>query len=213
MAKQRKGKTSELHRLMPLIESQKAGLAKLPGYEGIVYRGADDVPEEFLAQHQGGAEVKYTAFTSTSRDERSAFGCRYRFLVYSQGGAKDISLLSAHKEEAEQLFPLDTCFQVLEVEQQGPTSMYYLRECPRGDTFKAGTAEHAAIVRQLDDAARHLLAVEAALSDEELLTIKKQWAQFRDKVASGCSACAPDELSPYEAAKQEQARRERKRRV
>jgi hypothetical protein len=52
--------SKDLHRRLPLIEATKTGLAKLPGYEGIVYRGADDVPEEFLAQHQVGAVVKYT---------------------------------------------------------------------------------------------------------------------------------------------------------
>ena len=203
--------SKDLHRRLPLIEATKTGLAKLPGYEGIVYRGADDVPEEFLAQHQVGAAIKYTAFTSASRDARAAFGCLYRFLIQAHGGAKDVSLLSAHKEEAEHLFPPDTCFVVLTVVPCGQALLYLLREQP--GPAAPTREEDVTVWYQLREAARHLLREEAALSDAELLQVKQTWAGFRDKVESGCSACAPDEMSPYEAAKmaweQEQARRER----
>ena len=126
MTKQRRT-SKELQRLLPILETTKAALAKLPGYVGIVYRGADILPEEFLAQHSIGAVITYTAFPSCSGDARATFGCRYRFVIQAHGGAKDVSLLSAHKQEAECLYPPDAHFLVLGVAQCGQALMFFLQ--------------------------------------------------------------------------------------
>ncbi len=92
-----------------------AALRKIKPFDGIVNRGAD-LPSERLAQHQPGAVVTYSGFTSTSVGK--GFDYRHRFSIKSKNG-RYVGFHSVNPDEYEVLFPPGTKFKILDRQAKG----------------------------------------------------------------------------------------------
>ncbi|MGW4241940.1 ADP-ribosyltransferase [Nocardia sp. NPDC004722] len=84
------------------IDTINSALAKLPNYEGVVYRGAL-LDNEVLARYQLGVVVTEKAFTSTSANESQAFLGNARFNIFSRYG-RSVVKYSSSPWEREVLF-------------------------------------------------------------------------------------------------------------
>ncbi len=95
-----------------LVRDLDAALAKLPDYEGTVYRSVStsmiDDPAAFLAQYQAGAAVRFPAYTSTSKAVYDP-DMEIQYVITSKHG-KDVS--SMNKSEKEVLFQRKSYFRV-----------------------------------------------------------------------------------------------------
>jgi hypothetical protein len=89
----------ELQRLGPYIRAADQGLAALPNYEGLVYRGAD-LPPDIIAKYEPGKVVTEDAFTSTSYDSGQKFSGNVVFEILSHTG-KQVEFLSQFSHEKE----------------------------------------------------------------------------------------------------------------
>jgi ADP-ribosyltransferase exoenzyme len=91
-------------------EALSAALAKLPDYDGAVFRGTF-LTEEQIAPYEPGTIREESAFTSTTRDEREAFAGNTYFVITSKHG-KDVSRYSRFPDQAEVLFDKGSRFYV-----------------------------------------------------------------------------------------------------
>ena len=97
-----------------LKEKFESGLAKLPSFEGTLYRGAK-LPENVGLEHQVGNTITTTGLYSTTADPDQEFrdiNYSIEIQVKADSGGKDISMFSNIPEEAEVAFPTGTQFQV-----------------------------------------------------------------------------------------------------
>jgi hypothetical protein len=88
-------------------------LAKLPAFEGVVYRGTF-LPYSIRANMQPGTIFSDHAFMSTSAIEDRVFGGNVNFIITSRSGRKIVDF-SDYPAEAEVLFPAGTRFIVKNV--------------------------------------------------------------------------------------------------
>lgn len=99
--------------IAPLVDSLDRALARLPNYQGVVYRGTafNSVMDQ---QFQKGKVVPDPAFVSATRDRAIAkeFGLGASFVIRSRTG-KLIDRFSARPDEQEVLFRPGTRFKVL----------------------------------------------------------------------------------------------------
>jgi hypothetical protein len=92
------------------VSAVSQALSKLPTHSGIVYRGtwlSADVADSYAV----GSFVTERGFTSTSSDERHAFGGNTLFLIKSKSG-RVLGDHSQHRNESEVLFDHGTNFRV-----------------------------------------------------------------------------------------------------
>jgi hypothetical protein len=103
--------TPEVAQLKDKFES---GLAKLPSFEGTLYRGAR-LPEKVGLEYRVGNTITTTGLYSTTSDPEEAFRLvNYKIEIESKpdSGGKDISMFSEKPWEAEVAFPTGTQFEV-----------------------------------------------------------------------------------------------------
>lgn len=95
-------------------ESLEAGLRKMPGYTGTVYRGGF-VPDAVIAKLRQEMKFSDLAFVSTSFSH--GFAGPYQVLIHAKGkNGKDVSSFSIYKDtEGEILFLPGTEFRVLQI--------------------------------------------------------------------------------------------------
>ncbi|MCM2323227.1 MAG: ADP-ribosyltransferase domain-containing protein [Oligoflexia bacterium] len=99
----------------PSIEAMRRGLKKLPVFRGTVRRGVSKLPAEVLAEHQEGATVTYSAFTSTSKGQGYFLG-KIVFKIDSKSG-RDLDVSNFNRQEKEVIFLPGTRFKVLKREK------------------------------------------------------------------------------------------------
>lgn len=108
-------------------------LSRAPTYQGTVFRrlqinGMPDA-ETFLNAHQPGALVRYSNYTSTSRDKRMLSGDADIVLTIRSRSGVDISRLSQFEEqEAEVLLPRRAIYRVVEHTMAGGRHRITLEE-------------------------------------------------------------------------------------
>lgn len=105
---------NETPEITQLREKFTSGLAKLPSFEGTVYRGSH-LPKEVGLQHQEGSTITATGIYSTTFDEDQKFpNINYDIVieVKQDSGGKDISMFSDKPHEMEVAFPPGTQFHV-----------------------------------------------------------------------------------------------------
>lgn len=108
-----------LEEVKPVITLVNSGLDKLKSYRGYVRRGTN-MPAEFLAQHEIGADLIYTGYTSTSLGD--GFSAQYKLVIFSQT-CKYLDPISSVKGENEVLCKPGTQFHILH--QEGNTFLMY----------------------------------------------------------------------------------------
>lgn len=107
------------------------GLAELPPWTGVVYRGAELTAHQ-LACYEPGALVEEAGFLSCTRDPARSFRGNTRFAVWSVTG-RDISPFSPRPHEAEVVFDRSCAFRVLDRSVDPDTGRHeiILEEVPR----------------------------------------------------------------------------------
>ena len=115
-----------------------SGMAKLPSHNDTVARLVN-LPPRITEQHQEGAEVEYSGFTSTSmkpNGDETFHGNMFMIIAPKDGSAgKDVSIFSNLPDEQEVLFPPGTSFKVLErtePQDASPMEMMMGRTNPHG---------------------------------------------------------------------------------
>jgi hypothetical protein len=116
-----------------LARDISAGLRNLPPYEGTVWRGCTMNAEE-IARYTPGTTITEHALTSTSTDRRRIITGNVEFVIHSSSG-RDISALSARRNEREVLFDRETSFEVRGVVHDRNANLFgvtriYLYETP-----------------------------------------------------------------------------------
>jgi hypothetical protein len=121
----RSGNPDELARLTPYLNRLKAGLDKLPDYQGPAFRGVTrGLTPEQVAKYEAGKVITEPAFTSSSDNYASSFKSNpstveagrvpVEFAISASHG-KNISFMSDFPNEAEILFAAGAKFRVLDV--------------------------------------------------------------------------------------------------
>jgi ADP-ribosyltransferase exoenzyme len=113
-------------KLSHYIDRASGGLAHLPNYVGLVYRGASP-PPHVVALYVVGNVVEEAGFTSTSYVKSAAFQGKVQYTILSKTGKK-IDFLSNFKFEVEVLFAPGARFKVLEVTQSAGTTYVKMNE-------------------------------------------------------------------------------------
>ncbi len=108
----RTGSDAEQERLAPYIETIKAGLAKLPDYEGPVSR-VTNLPPEVVKTLTPGGPYHDDAFMSTAAG-LSDFKGKYMFFIESKSG-KRIEFFSRYPEQREVLYTPGEEFKIVSV--------------------------------------------------------------------------------------------------
>ncbi|MGZ3710431.1 MAG: hypothetical protein ACXVBE_01690 [Bdellovibrionota bacterium] len=103
-----------------------SGLEKLPSYTAAPVWRETNLPPDQEKQHTLGNVVSYDAFTSTSKDPNWTWGGKYKFLLYSAKGGKDVSDLN--KAEQEVIFMRGTRFKVITRGEKGGVTSAVLAE-------------------------------------------------------------------------------------
>ena len=103
------------------VVAAAAGLAKMPAFQGTVFRGSK-LPPDILANYQVGKTVTEHAFTSTAAAPTAAFDGNAKFVIQSKTGV-DVAKLSVYAHEQEVLFRPGTQFKVLDVKFDAATGM------------------------------------------------------------------------------------------
>jgi NAD:arginine ADP-ribosyltransferase len=103
-----------------------SALQRLPTTSAPVFRYSDLPPAEF-AKHTLGSVVQYPAFTSTSSDPEWKYSGDFKFKIFGASG-HDISPLSTFTHENEVLFPPETRFKVIAIDQIGGQTQFTLIE-------------------------------------------------------------------------------------
>lgn len=93
-----------------LASAINEGLARLPGYDGTVLRGAD-LPAAVFRSYRVGQVIQEAAFVSASQS-RPFRGC-HQMQIDSRGRGKLIADLAATSSEQEVLFPSGSRFEVI----------------------------------------------------------------------------------------------------
>jgi hypothetical protein len=111
----------EVGKILPLANALQSGLAKLPPFEGVVYRGVRKSGfagyDEHLAQFNTGDDVILLGFSAASIERDAMFVGDLTLVLRSLAG-KEITGLSAHPKEREVLFSQDSLFAVKRVVSQ-----------------------------------------------------------------------------------------------
>jgi hypothetical protein len=92
------------------VEAVSAALAKLPKYDGVVFRGTY-LTDKQIAAYVPGEIVTERAFISTSVDPAAKFPGNVEFVIESRSG-RDIAAYSRVPTETEVLFDRNTTFEV-----------------------------------------------------------------------------------------------------
>ena len=102
-----------------LIALMQSALAKLPNYEGTVYRAVKERPlgkkgyTTFMNEHSAGHVVNYMGFTATSQIPEQILRGRLKLTIFTKNGV-DISAFSSKPEQKEVLISANAQFQILE---------------------------------------------------------------------------------------------------
>ena len=129
----RDGDADALKRLQPLIEAMRAGLDKLPPFEGTVYRGVKergfqgDFPQ-WVESLQRDATIRELGFMGTSKDLEQKLRGRVKLIIQSKTG-KDISALSNKPDQTEVLLDTGARFWIEEraVKQNGVIEIWAIQ--------------------------------------------------------------------------------------
>jgi len=129
----RDGDADALKRLQPLIEAMRAGLDKLPPFEGTVYRGVKergfqgDFPQ-WVESLQRDATIRELGFMGTSKDLEQKLRGRVKLIIQSKTG-KDISALSNKPDQTEVLLDAGARFWIEEraVKQNGVIEIWAIQ--------------------------------------------------------------------------------------
>jgi len=128
-----------------LVRTLNSALSKFPNYQGFVKRGTE-LPADVLGQHTKGAVVTYDSFTSTSTGP--GHYNIHDFMIFSRTG-KPIMSLSKFDDEKEVLFLSGTQFKVLDRFEQGPRTIFIMKEVLPGDQPKAEAELEAKILKKI----------------------------------------------------------------
>lgn len=125
---------ADLVKLEAEIEVASSALAKMPAYEGTVYRQTNLTPAN-AAKYQVGKTVSEKAFMSTSTSKAATtasptFAGNTDFVIKSKGGGRMVDMISNFPAEKEVLFAPGTEFKVLKRTSTGGRNVVYLQEVP-----------------------------------------------------------------------------------
>ena len=123
---------AEIAKVEAYIKAASSGLAKMPGWEGISYRGSD-LPDEVLAKYKPGEMVTEEAFTSTAATRDAKFDGNAEFIIEGRTG-RDVSGVSEYENEKEILFRPGTRFEVTSKEVVDGKTIIKMREVPDAET-------------------------------------------------------------------------------
>jgi hypothetical protein len=107
----REGNAAEVAKFAAAIKLASEGLAKLPDYQGVSYRGVGKLDAAALARYVPGQVTTEAFMTSSSHDKNASFGGSVRFEIHSKHG-KVVEDISRFKSEAEVLYAPNTKFLV-----------------------------------------------------------------------------------------------------
>lgn len=134
-----RGSKTALQEMAPIVKTAASGLKAMPEVRGPVYRGANMTPER-LAGYKVGATISERGFTSTTQHKamvlgqtaEQSFNKNTMFVIKSNGGGKDVSMLSQYPDEKEVLFAPGTEFKVLKnaFDKKLAKTVIYLEEVP-----------------------------------------------------------------------------------
>lgn len=113
------------------IHATKTGLAKLPDYNGTVYRNTDMTTtqvKEYENALKNNTAVEHKYFTSATKNKDNSFPGNTTFVIQSKSG-KSLSFLSktGGKNEDEILFTAGTKFNVSQVIKDGDKTIIHLK--------------------------------------------------------------------------------------
>lgn len=101
-----------------------SGLAKLPKYKGIVYRGIKiKNPKEFLKEYTPENEIDFNQFVSSTKKIDLVFEGNIVYVIKSKGGI-DIEDFSVKPQEQEVLFKSNSKFLVQIVSEENIKEIY-----------------------------------------------------------------------------------------
>lgn len=129
-----RGRTGDLNRLTPAVETAASALDRMPSYQGTVYRGTT-LSADALSKYQPGQVLTERSFLSTTQDVNVASHWREAntsFVINSTHNGKAIAAVSQFQKEAEVLFTPGTQFKILshEVDQVTGHHTIFLNEVP-----------------------------------------------------------------------------------
>ncbi len=129
-----------------LVEVLRATLAKLKPVEAVTARGIalpGDRLMSFFREAKPGARFEFTAFTSTSRDQESAFAGPLQFIIKARSG-RDVQIVSQHPSESEILLPPGLQFTILQkTERDGVLTVWIEEVRQHSRTVLPKEARHA----------------------------------------------------------------------
>lgn len=112
-----------------LVTDLNSALDKMPVYRGTVVRDLTFMYEEdvvdFMKQHSSGERVKYSAFTSSTKNKTYTDKPQVRLMIESKTG-RDISKYNGKEEEV--LFKTNCSFKVLKMEEKDGIIILYMSE-------------------------------------------------------------------------------------
>jgi hypothetical protein len=129
----RSGDASALRRLQPLVEAMRRGLAKLPPFEGTVYRGVKERGfqgdfQQWVESLQRDATIRELGFIGASKDLEQKLRGRVKLIIRSKTG-KDISALSDKPGQTEVLLDAGSRFWIEEraIKQNGVIEIWAIQ--------------------------------------------------------------------------------------
>ncbi|MBU1014807.1 MAG: ADP-ribosyltransferase [Bacteroidetes bacterium] len=90
----------EYQQMLPLFESIDSGLANIPPFVGLTYRGESNMSSQRLAEYVPGNDVTALAYTSTAYVQGGWYNKKYQFDINSLKGSKidNYSIFPSEKE-------------------------------------------------------------------------------------------------------------------
>ncbi len=129
----RSGSADDLKRLQPLIEAMRAGLDKLPLFEGTIYRGVKERGfqgdfSKWVESLQRDATIQEPGFAGASKDQEQKLRGRVKWVIQCKTG-KDISALSNKPEQTEVLLDTGSRFWIEErvIKQNGVIEIWAIQ--------------------------------------------------------------------------------------
>ena len=117
----RTGKADRISSVAPMANVLDNALDKMPKHKGTVYR-VTDLPDHVSKSIKQGNVFSDPAFMSTSqKDMGKAFGSQYRFTIFNPKSGRDVKAYSKYSSEDEVLFPRQTKFDILKVDNNADT--------------------------------------------------------------------------------------------
>lgn len=172
---------SEVHvSTMGAVSSAVSGLAKLPAFEGTVYRGVSMSrfrdPALFIRAHATGEIVEYSSFTSASYG--TPFHGDIRYTIHSRTG-RVVEDIAVDQGEREVLFPPGTKFRVLHAETRGSALHLELEEL-EDQTVQVDPSHIFAMAadKKEDPPPTHSDALVERMSNETQGVDPEIWARF-----------------------------------